>query len=166
MLIYNLLCCFVTRVVCARITVTWGKGIQMRVSLFVLFLRGTNLIEPWPKPVRSVLLVIGFIQFYQFYVSLGDIWCCPIYFTSRLFTCSYPTIPCVFSSGCHLLYLFCSCMHVLTPRFSMHVYALDLSIHMCLSMHATWHSHHHLLGSFDFPGSSCPGLEAWSLWIS
>jgi len=125
-------------------------------------------MEPWPKPAQSVLLVIGFIRFYRFYrfyVSLGDIWCCPIYFTSLLFTYSYLIIPCVFSAGCHLLYLSCSCMHVLTTRFSIHVYALDLSIHMCLSMHATWHSHHHSLRSSDSFGSSCPGLRACSVWI-
>jgi len=33
----------------------------------------------------------------------------------------------------------CSCMHVLTTRFSMHVYDSDLSIHVCLSMHTIWH---------------------------
>ena len=32
----------------------------MRVSLFGLFLRCTSLMEPWPKLVQSVLLVIGF----------------------------------------------------------------------------------------------------------
>jgi len=35
----------------------------------------------------------------------------------------------------------------------------------CLSLHATWHSQHHSLGSSDSPGSSCPGFKAWSLWI-
>jgi len=29
-----------------------------------------------------------------------------------------------------------------------------------------WHSHHHSLGSYDSLRSSCPGLGAWSLWIS
>jgi len=33
-----------------------------------------------------------------------------------------------------------SCVLVLTMRFSMHVYDLDLSMHVCLFMHATWHS--------------------------
>jgi len=59
----------------------------------------------------------------------------------------------------------CFCMLLLTTRFSMLVYDSDLSIHVCLSMHATWHTHHHLLGSSDSHGSSCLGLGAWSLWI-
>ena len=54
----------------------------------------------------------------------------------------------------------CSCMLMLTTRFLMHVYDSDLLIHVCLSMHATWHSYHHSPGSFDSPGSSCPGLGA------
>jgi len=56
-------------------------------------------------------------------------------------------------------------MYVLTTQFSIHVYDLDLSIHMCLSSPATWHSHHHSLGRSDSSGSSYPGLEACSLWI-
>ena len=31
-------------------------------------------------------------------------------------------------------------------------------------MHATWYSHQ-LAGDSDSPGSSCPGLGAWSAWI-
>jgi len=38
LLINNMLCSFATRVVYARSTVTWDKGIYMRVSLFGLFL--------------------------------------------------------------------------------------------------------------------------------
>ena len=76
----------------------------MRVSLFGLFLRGTNLMGPWPKLVQSVLLVIGFIRFYRFYVSLGDIWCCPIYFTSHPF--SYLIIPWVVPAWYHLFYIY------------------------------------------------------------
>jgi len=62
-------CCdhLITRIVCAWITVTWDKGIWMRVSLFGLFLRCTSLMEPWPKLVQSVLLVIGFISDFLFY---------------------------------------------------------------------------------------------------
>ena len=78
----------------------------MRVSLFGLFLRGTNLMEPWPKPVQSDLLVIGFIRFYRFHDSLGDIWYCPIYFTSRLVTFPYLIIPWVFPAWYHLLYIY------------------------------------------------------------
>ena len=102
----------------------------MRVSLFGLFLRCTSLMEPWPKLVRSVLLVIGFIRFigfYRFYVNLRDIWCCPIYSTSHHLTCSYLIILSVFSTGSHLLYL-------LAPA--------------CLPMLATWLLLHTRLGSF------------------
>ena len=53
-------------------------------------------------------------------------------------------------------------MLVPMTQFSMHVHVSDLSIHMYLSMYATWHLYHNLLGSSDFPGSSCPGLEAWT----
>ena len=59
----------------------------------------------------------------------------------------------------------CFCMLVLTTRFSMHVYDSDLSIHVCLSLQATWHYHHHSPGSSDSPGSSCPGHGAWSGWF-
>ena len=59
----------------------------------------------------------------------------------------------------------CSCMLVPTTRFSMHDYDSDLSIHVCLSMHAIWHSHHHSLGSSVSPEFSCLGLGAWSLWM-
>jgi len=119
---------------------------MMRVFLFGLFLRRTSLMEPWPKLIRLVLLVFGFIRFYQFYlfyVSLGDIWSCFIYFCLSI----------------------CSCMHVLTTRFSIHFYDSDLSIHVCLSLHAIWHSHHHSLGSSDSPESSCldPGAKSWRI---
>jgi len=54
----------------------------------------------------------------------------------------------------------CFCMLVLTTRFSMHDYDSVLSIHVCLFLHAIWHSHHHSWGSSDSPRSSCPGPEA------
>ena len=41
----------------------------------------------------------------------------------------------------------------------------DLSIHVSLSLYATWHSPDHSLWSFDSPGSLCPDLAGWSLWI-
>ena len=44
------------------------------------------------------------------------------------------------------LFLF-GCM--LTTRFLMHAFNSDLSIHMCLSLHATWHSP--LVGEFPSP---------------
>jgi len=80
----------------------------MRVSFFGLFL-WCSLMESWPKLVRSVLLVIDFIRFYRFYrfyVSLGDIWCCLIYFIYRLVTCSYHLISCMFLAWYRLLSLY------------------------------------------------------------
>ena len=59
----------------------------------------------------------------------------------------------------YLLTLACLCSR---HGFSMRVYDPDLSTHLCLSMHATWHSRHHLPGSIDSSGSSCPGLGAWT----
>ena len=52
----------VTLILHAWITVTWDKGIYMRVSLFGLFLRCTSLMEPWLKRIRSALLIIGFTR--------------------------------------------------------------------------------------------------------
>ena len=137
----------------------------MRVSLFGLFLRGTNLMESWPKPVQSDLLVIGFIRFYRFYVNLGDIWCCHIYFTSRLFTCSYLIIPCIFSTGCHLLYPSCSCMHVLTNTVFYACLCLGfINTHVLIyARHLAFASP--LAGESDSSRSSCPGFRACSEWI-
>ena len=113
---------------------------MMRVSLFGLFPRRTSLMEPWLKPLRLVFLVFVFIWFYRFYVILGDIWCCSI----------CPSF----------LFLTCSCMHVLMTRFSIHAYDLNLSIHMCLSLYAIWHSHHHSLGCSDSPRSSLIDVQS------
>jgi len=70
----------------------------MRVSLFGLFLRCTNLMGPWPKRIQSILLVISFIPDFLFY----DDYVIPvhIYFTcvltllsSVLDTCAHPGSP-------------------------------------------------------------------------
>ena len=37
-------------------SVAWDKGIYMRVSLFGLFLRGTSLMGPWPKRIKSLCM--------------------------------------------------------------------------------------------------------------
>ena len=79
---------------------------------------------------------------------------------------SYHIIPWVFPTWYHLLYIStCFCMLVLTTWFSIHVFDSDLSIHVCLSSNATWHSHHHSLGSSDSLGFSYSGPGAWSVWI-
>ena len=59
----------------------------------------------------------------------------------------------------------CFCMLLSTTRFSRHAYDSVLSIHVCLSMHTTWRSHHHSSGTFDSPGFLCPSFGAWSMWI-
>ena len=78
---------------------------------------------------------------------------------------SYHIIPCMFLLDVTYYLSTCSSMPVLMTRFSMHVYDSDLSIYMCLSLHTTWHSPYHSLGSSHSPGSSCPGLRTLSLWI-
>ena len=40
---------------------------------------------------------------------------------------------------------------ILTTWFPTHAFDSDLSIHVCLSQHATWHSSYHSLGSFRLP---------------
>ena len=125
----------------------------MRVSLFGLFLRGTSLMEPWPKPVRSVLLVISFIRLYQFYVSLGDIWCCLVYFIYRLFTCSYHFISCMFLTWYRLLSLY----------LLLHACAHDPVFNACL-----WFGFidtHVLIYARHLAFTSPLAEEFWLLWI-
>ena len=83
---------------------------------------------------------------YRSYESL--IWACITGFV--IFTCCL---------------LACSSMPVLTIRFSMHVYDSDSSIHLCMFLHATWHSSCHSLGSSDSSRLACLCLEVWSPWI-
>ena len=45
------------------------------------------------------------------------------------------------------------------------LFDLNLSIHMCLSLHTVWHLYHHSLRNSDFPGFSCPDFRTWSSWI-
>jgi len=111
MLINNSLCYFTTRVVYAQITVTCDKGIKMRVFVFGLFFGRTSLMESWPKLVQLVLPVFSFIQFYRFYVSLEDNWCCLICFTYCLLTNSY--------------------MPVLMTRFSIHALLIRIYRYTC-----------------------------------
>jgi len=69
-------------------------------------------------------------------------------------SCSYHIISCIFPSWYHLLSLYLlmyACTH--DTIFSTSSFDSDLSIHVCLSLHATWHLPHHSLGSF------------WLLWI-
>ena len=146
----------------------------MRVSLFGLFLRGTNLMEPWPKPVQSNLPVSDFTSDFRFY---GYYYIC----------CSYPALPLVSystsllilsyhtaSTSCliSLIMSTFSCMLLLTTRFSMYDYDSVLSIHICLSQHAIWLLYHHSPGSFIWlpwilmsRSWSLEHVGAWSVWI-
>ena len=121
-----------------------------------------------PLYALPCLLASGFtsdFRFYDYYIIAVYILLCHLCSIPPV-SYSYLIIPWVFSAWYHLLYIStCFCMLMLTIWFSMHVYDSDLSIHVCLFMHATWQSHRHSLGSSDSPGSSYPGLGAWSLWI-
>jgi len=71
------------------------------------------------------------------------------YSTSLLFLSYYIMhAPCFIS----LTISACFYMPVLTTQFFITCsFDSDLSIHVCFSMHATWHSPYHLLGSFWLP---------------
>ena len=114
------------------------------------------------------------VRFHRVLHQISDLW--PLLY----YNCLYPALPLmlystsllllsyytwVFSAWYHLLYINFILHTLLTIQFSMHIYDLDLLIHVYLSMHATWHSHHHSLGSSDSPGSSCPDFRVWSLQI-
>ena len=93
------------------------------------------------------------------------IWIIPSRYQSH--ECTYWARTTGFVTSVHLI-IWCLtyvrlCM--LTTRFSTHAFDLDLSIHVCLTMHATWHSPHYSLGSPDSPGPTCSDLRAWNLWI-
>ena len=63
-------------------------------------------------------------------------------------------IPWVFPAWYHLLYIYLLLHAYAHDTVSRHVYDLNLSIHACLSMLATWRLHHHSLGS-----------SVWLLWV-
>ena len=84
----------------------------MRVSLFGLFFRRINLLNPSTEPVQLALL--------HLYISSLDV-----------------------------LFMFkCVCSR---HDFQYMPFNLDLSIHVCLFMHANWYSSHNSLGCFQQP---------------
>ena len=108
---------------------------------------------------RVLLQIFGFVIIIL-YLFISCLSICVLFYQSPALILSYheyflPDINCCISTY--------SCMLVLTTQFSMHVYDLDLSIHMCLSQRAIWLSHHHSPGSSDSSGSSCPDFRAWSV---
>jgi len=107
-----------------------------------------------PLYTLPCLLPSGFtsdFQFYDYYCNscLHPALSLVFYFISLLFL-SYHIMSnsCLISLAIYLLAPACLCSR---HGFQMHVYDSDLSIHECLSMHATWHSHHHSLGEFWLP---------------
>ena len=134
----------------------------------------TNLAIPLVLPQ---LHSTGFTSDFQFY----DYYTIPVHILPSTCILSHLSPALIWSYyESSLLDIICcistwSCMLVLTTRFSMHIYDLDLSIYMCLSQHAIWLSHHYSSGSSDSSGSSCPGfrslervdsLSCWSEWRS
>ena len=121
----------------------------MRVFSFGLFLWRTSLMELWPKIVRLILLIFNFIQFYQFYwfyVSFEDNWYYLICFIFRL--------------------LNCSCMPLLTTKFSIHALLTQTYRCTCAYFCTSLGIHHTTRwGVSDSPGSACPDPRVWSLWI-
>ena len=83
------------------------------------------------------------------------------FLTLLMFHCTYPIDLIILDSI--LISHLCIVCHAHYTIFNAYFFNLDLSIHVCLFMHATWHSPHHSLGSSDSPGSSCPDLRVWSL---
>ena len=125
-------------------------------------------MEPWAKLVWSILFVISFIWFYwfyRFYVSLGDIWCCLLYFIHRLVTCSYHLISYMFPAWYRLssLYLL---LHAGAHDtvYNAYLWLGFIDTHVLISArHLAFALP--LAGSCDSSGSSCPGFGAWSVWI-
>jgi len=120
----------------------------------------------YPLYALPSLLPSGFtldFRFYDYYhISCSYPALSLVFYSTSLLLLSYHNMsnPCLISLAIYLLASIC-----LYSQHDFLVYDSDLSIHMCLPMHATWHSHHHSLGSSDSSGSSYPGLRACSVWI-
>jgi len=119
----------------------------------------------------DVVAVLAFIGFYirflvydHYYIITAYILLYHLCSISQV-SCSYLIIPWVFSAWYRLLSLY----------LLMYAYAHDTIFNACLwfefidtrvlfyACHLSFASW--LIGEFDFPGSSCSGLGAWSLWI-
>ena len=85
-----------------------------------------DLLVSWS---RDLSYTIGFarnrfyliLSVYRFYVSLGDIWCCLVYFIYRLFICSYHLYHACSQLDINYCVSTYSCMLVLMTRFTMHI---------------------------------------------
>ena len=119
-----------------------------------------DLLYALPCLLVSVLLRISSFMIIILYPFISCLSTCILFHQSPALILSYHEfflldIICCIST--------CSCILVLTTRFSMHIYDLDLSILICLSQHAIRFWHHHSPGSSDSSGSSCPGPGTWSM---
>ena len=135
----------------------------MRVSLFGLFLRGTNLMEPWPKPVQSNLPVSDFtsdFRFYDYYIMPA---CILLYHS-----CSIPPAPVLILSYPEYSCLTSTCLHASAHDTVFNAWlwfgfidtlVLISARHLAFASPLAWGV------SSDSPGSSCPGHGAWSVWI-
>ena len=102
----------------------------------------------WPLGELPQMLSSGFIsdfQFYDYVIPVHTCYTCILTLLSPVLIWSYheyflPDIICYIST--------CLCMLLLTAQFSIHDYDSVLSIHMCLSLLATWLLHHHSPGEF------------------
>jgi len=101
-----------------------------------------------PSGFTSKFFVIIFYYYYIIFIYILVYHLCSIPPVSR----SYHIIPCMFPAWYHLLSL-CLLMYACAHNtiFNTCSFDSDLSIHVCLSLHATWHSLHHSLGSFWLP---------------
>ena len=97
------------------------------------------------------LPTIAFIGFYFGFLILLIIIIFSVYqlCTTPLVFYSYHSTPCMFPTWHHLLSL-CLLLYAFAHDmvFNTCSFDSDLSIHVCLTLHATWHSPHHSLGSF------------------
>jgi len=113
----------------------------------------------------AVFIFIGFyfgFWFYDYYYYIIYVYILSYHLCSiPLVSCSYHTIRCIFPAWYRLLSLCRSCMPVLMTRFLMHDFDSDLSINVCLSLHATWHSLCYSLGIFWLPWILI--TRSWSL---
>ena len=135
----------------------------MRVSLFGLFFRSTSLMEPWPKPVRSVLIEIDFVRpalcEFRRYLVLPYL----LYFSSLYLLLSYYTmcILCWMSPAISLLFLY-TCTHNTIFYVCLWFGFIDTRV-LIYARHLAFASP--LAGEFWLPWILMSGLGVWSLWI-
>jgi len=112
----------------------------------------------WVVPlVLSHLLSLGFslnlwfYYYYYYYIIYAYILAYHLCSIS-LVSYSYHIIQCMFPAWYYLLSL-CLLLHACAHDmiFNTCFFNSNLSVYVCLSQHATWHSPHHSLGSFWLP---------------